>query len=59
MSSEPIPESLRRFILTSISSVPFVEALLLFRNDREAALDTKLVARNLYIGESAAAEVID
>ena len=31
MPREPIPEELRRFILTSVPTVPFLEALLLFR----------------------------
>jgi hypothetical protein len=58
MPREPIPEQLRRFILTSVPSVPFVEALLLFRNHREAALDSKFLARNLYISEGAATELV-
>ena len=44
MSSEPIPESLRRFVLTSVPSVPWVEAFLLFRNANGAeAFDVELV----------------
>lgn len=58
MLREPIPEKVRRFILTSVPSVPFVEALLLFRNDPEAALEASFVARKLYIGEAVAADVI-
>jgi DNA-binding IclR family transcriptional regulator len=58
MPSEPIPESLRRFVLTSVPSVPWVEALLLFRNANGVPLDTGHVARNLYIAEPAAAEVL-
>lgn len=44
MPRESIPEELRRFILTSDPSVPFVEALLIFRNDPQAALDASFVA---------------
>jgi hypothetical protein len=58
MSSEPIPESLRRFVLTSVPSVPWVEAFLLFRNANGAPLDTGHIARNLYIAEPAAVDVI-
>ena len=58
MAREPIPEELRRFILTSVPSVPFVEALLVFRGARGEAVDTGLVARRLYMGEKAAAEVV-
>ena len=58
MQPGPLPESLRRFILTSVPSVPFVEALLLFRRDPDAPRDAAFVARHLYVGEHAAAEVI-
>ena len=58
MSFEPIPESLRRFVLTSVPSVPWVEALLLFRNAKRAPLDVGHIARNLYIAEPAAADVV-
>ena len=37
MPREPIPEDLRRFILTSIPSVPFVEAMLIYRDARKPA----------------------
>jgi hypothetical protein len=58
MTREPIPEELRRFILTSVPSVPFVEALLVFRGERGAPVDTALVARRLYVGDRVAAEVV-
>jgi hypothetical protein len=58
MASSQIPETLRRFVLTSVPSVPFVEALLLFRDQRDKALDTAFVARRLYIGQAAAAEIV-
>src|SRR5687768_3173404 len=58
MAPSPIPEPLRRFILTSVPSVPFVEAMLLFRSNREAVVDTGFVARGLYIADSQAAHVV-
>lgn len=58
MSREPIPEELRRFILTSIPSVPFVEAMLVFRGAGGAPVETSLVARRLYVSEKAAADVV-
>jgi hypothetical protein len=58
MPREPIPEELRRFILTSIPSVPFVEAMLIYRDARGAAISNELVAKRLYLAEKAAAEVI-
>lgn len=58
MPREQIPEELRRFILTSVPSVPFVEALLVFREARGNHLDTEFVRRRLYLPEKAAAEVV-
>jgi hypothetical protein len=57
LGREPIPEELRRFILTSVRSVPFVEAMLLFRNVRGASLDTHTLAQRLYVSERDAAEL--
>ena len=59
MAREPVPEDLRRFLLTSVPSVPFVEALLVFREAQGAPVETYDVARRLYIRESAAAAVIE
>jgi hypothetical protein len=58
MPREPIPEELRRFILTSVPSVPFVEALLIFRDAQGAPITIDLLARRLYMGEQAAAEIV-
>ena len=58
MGHEPIPEDLRRFILTSVPSVPFVEALLIFRESAGAALTTDFLASRLYVSERQAAEVL-
>ena len=54
MEKVPFPEDLRRFVLTSIPSVPFLEALLLLRAapDRHWHADT--LARRLYVGERTA-----
>src|SRR5690348_14473190 len=58
MGREPIPEDLRRFILTCVPSVPFLEALLMYREARGNALPPMQVSCRLYIPERAAAEVI-
>jgi hypothetical protein len=58
MAWEAIPEDVRRFILTSVSSVPFLEALLLMRNAPEQAWDSLSVAKRLYISDKAAAELL-
>jgi len=59
MSATPIPEELRRFILTSVPSVPFVEAFLLFRESAGAALAIEVVANRLYLPPARAASIID
>ncbi|HUP98699.1 MAG TPA: hypothetical protein VM073_12185 [Usitatibacter sp.] len=59
MPRDPIPEDLRRFILTSVPSVPFLEALLVYREARGEPVPPIQVSRRLYIPERAAAEVIE
>lgn len=59
MPREAIPEDLRRFILTSIPSVPFVEAMLIYRDARGAAVSNEFLAKRLYMPEKSAAEVIE
>ena len=58
MARDPIPDELRRFILTSIPSVPFAEAALLFMSQAGLALDVGSVARRLYMPEAAAAPLV-
>jgi hypothetical protein len=54
MDDYAIPEDLRRFVLTSIPSVPFLEALLLMRADPGQPWRTDTLARRLYVREKAA-----
>ena len=58
MARDQIPDELRRFILTSIPSVPFVEAVLLFMSQAGLSLDASLVARRLYMPEADAAQLV-
>lgn len=58
MAREDIPDDVRRFILTGIASVPYLEALLLARDAPEQEWDAKSLAQRLYISESAAAELL-
>jgi hypothetical protein len=58
MSETAIPEEVRRFIVTSLPTVPHLEALLLLRSDAAAAWDSAALARRLYIGERNAARVL-
>lgn len=59
MGREPIPEDLRRFILTSVRSVPFVEALLLFRGAPGLPLDSHALAQRLYVSQKQAADLVE
>lgn len=58
MSSGAIPDEVRRFVLTSVPSVPFAEAVLLLRRRAGETLSTQDIARALYIGDRAADEVL-
>lgn len=53
-----IPDDTRRFIATSVPSVPFLEALLLYRAAAGEALETRAVAHRLYLSEAAARAIV-
>lgn len=53
-----MPEDVRRFILSSVSSVPYLEALLLLRSAPEAPWSARQVAQRLYVGEKLARELL-
>ena len=57
MSRDPIPENLYRLILTSIPSVPYLEALLMFR-DADRGLSVRELSSRLYMPEKAAFELV-
>ena len=54
-----IADDVRRFILTSIPSVPFMEAMLLFKALPGQPVETRSIAERLYIGEKQAAALVD
>jgi hypothetical protein len=58
MTQDSIPDDVRRFILTSISSVPFLEAMLLLRSNPNVGWDAKSLAQRLYVGEKRAEELL-
>lgn len=58
MSRPELPADLRRFILTSIPSVPYLEALLLLRAEPSRPWNAGALARRLYLGEPAAAALL-
>jgi hypothetical protein len=55
---DSIPTDVRRFILTSIDSVPHLEALLMLRRDPMVEWDAKMMAQTLYMSEKRAAEIL-
>lgn len=57
-SEDSIPSDIRRFILTSIDSVPHLEAVLLLRANPTTDWDAKAMAQRLFINEKRAAEVL-
>lgn len=58
MTSPPIPEDMRRFVLTSIPSVPFLEAMLLLRADPAQQWESAMLASRLYIRERMASQLL-
>ena len=58
MTQDALPEDLRRFVLVSIGSVPYLEAMLLFHGDPGHALSVTQVARLLYLNERGAFELV-
>ena len=54
MDNFAIPEDIRRFVLTSIPSVPYLEALLLMRADPDQAWTRDILARRLYVRDKVA-----
>ncbi|HEX7186062.1 MAG TPA: hypothetical protein VF756_29825 [Thermoanaerobaculia bacterium] len=46
-----LPDDIRRFILTSVPSVPCLEAILLLRNDPDVGWDVQRLAARLYVAE--------
>ena len=59
MNRPPIPEDLRRFVLTSVPSVPFLEALLLLRANPDQQWSGEMLARRLYTSERTAQGLLD
>lgn len=58
MIHQDLPDDVRRFILTSVPSVPYLEAILLLRAQPELAWTAAAVARRLYLSEAVAAGLL-
>jgi hypothetical protein len=59
MEKVPFPEELRRFVLTSIPSVPFLEALLLLRANPTQQWHADTLAQRLYVRERTAQALLE
>lgn len=58
MKRADLPDEVRRFILTSVPSVPYLEAILLLRTEPSVEWDAHRAARRLYVPEKNAAELL-
>ena len=58
MAEHTIPDDVRRFILTSIPSVPYLEAILLLQREAGAAWNAAQLARRLYLPEAQTAQLL-
>lgn len=58
MSVSELPPDVRRFVLTSVPSVPYLEAVLLLRADPGQGWDAAALARRLYVPERTGAELV-
>jgi hypothetical protein len=54
----PIPDDVRRFVLTSVPSVPFLEAMLLMRAHPSACWDAAELSRRIYVPASLGEELV-
>ena len=59
MSVPELPAEVRRFILTSVPSVPYLEAVLLLRAEPAKEWDAAELARRLYVPERNGAELLE
>jgi hypothetical protein len=58
MTKADIPDEVRRFILTSVPSVPYLEANILLRAEPNDPWDAQRLSRRLYLPEPRTAELL-
>ncbi|MFN3571264.1 MAG: hypothetical protein ACK4VX_13375 [Polaromonas sp.] len=58
MSETQVPQDLRTFILMSVGSVPYLEAMLLLRREPELPWDARRLARRLYVADKKSEELL-
>ncbi len=59
MAHENLPDDVRRFVIANIPSVPYLEALLMIREQEDHIWQAKKLAQRLYVGEKVAAELLE
>ncbi len=59
MTAEPIPDDVRRYILTAIPSVPYLEAVLQFQRHPDTCQSADDIAKALYVSAHTAGELLD
>lgn len=59
MSGPPVPDDVRRFVLTSVPSVPYIESLLLLRREAASAWTASQLAKRIYVPEAQAASLLE
>jgi DNA-binding IclR family transcriptional regulator len=59
MSRQQLPDEVRRFILTSVPSVPYIESLLLLRREAGATWNASRLAKRIYVPEPQAAQLLE
>lgn len=58
MGLEHLADDVKRFLLTSVPSVPFLEAMLLMDREPSVEWDSTRLAKRLYMSEKAASKVL-
>jgi hypothetical protein len=58
MEKAPLPAEVRRFILASIPSVPYLEAILLMRDRPDTLWDAQMIAARLYLPQGQAVQLL-
>jgi hypothetical protein len=59
MSRKDLPDEVRRFVLTSVPSVPYIESLLLLRREAASTWNAARLAERVYVPEPQAAQLLE
>jgi DNA-binding IclR family transcriptional regulator len=59
MSGATLPDDVRRFVLTSVPSVPYIESLLLLRLEAASTWTASQLAKRIYVPAAQAASLLD